>query len=374
MTAGQDRESGRVVTLDLLRGLAAFAVMVPHYFIYHRRGAGTLAETISIAAVEVFFVLSGFVLGPQIVLCVTRGNWVTLRTFLVRRWMRTIPSYIVALLAISIIFGEIGTPDFYRYMFYVQNLFWQHNTRDFYPVAWSLSIEEWYYAAFPVIVLAFGYFRRKNPGVWRQCVIAAIFFIVAITIGRVAFGSTSDWGAAVRRVVVFRIDSIAYGFLLYLFLLRAKLVWDLRLRCAASLALVATTASILYLDAALLAGDPSALLRYLHPFAAAAFGVSAVMFFLSIDAFVTPGQLKAICGYMGHISYPIYLFHLAVLFGLARAAPEQGDLIGIALYIGGTALIATLFYYAFEQPILAARPRYSLTRLSEPIGPAPTPE
>ena len=66
---------------------------------YYLGEASDLAEVVSITAVEVFFVLSGFVLGPQIVLCARRRNWATLRTFLLRRWMRTIPSYLVALLA-----------------------------------------------------------------------------------------------------------------------------------------------------------------------------------------------------------------------------------------------------------------------------------
>src|SRR5262245_41783686 len=106
MSGAPPAATERVVSLDLLRGLAAFAVMVPHFFMYYLGEASDLAEVVSITAVEVFFVLSGFVLGPQIVLCARRRNWATLRTFLLRRWMRTIPSDLVALLAISVVFRE----------------------------------------------------------------------------------------------------------------------------------------------------------------------------------------------------------------------------------------------------------------------------
>src|SRR5262249_17833998 len=126
----QHSHAERVESLDLLRGLAAFAVMIPHFFMYYLADASALAEITSVTAVEVFFVLSGFVLGPQIVLCARRRNWATLQTFLLRRWMRTIPSYLVALLAISVIFGQIGSLDFWRYASYTQNLFSQHNARD----------------------------------------------------------------------------------------------------------------------------------------------------------------------------------------------------------------------------------------------------
>src|SRR5262245_26648790 len=74
--------AGRIDSLDLLRGLAAFAVMIPHFFMYFLQDASSLAEIFSITAVEVFFILSGFVLGPQIMLCAQRRNWATLRTFL----------------------------------------------------------------------------------------------------------------------------------------------------------------------------------------------------------------------------------------------------------------------------------------------------
>ena len=155
MSALQHNTSERIDSLDLLRGMAAFAVMVPHFFMYYLGDAATTAEIVSVTAVEVFFVLSGFVLGPQIVLCAERRDWLTVRTFLVRRWMRTIPSYLVALLAISVIFGQLGSGDFFRYAAYVQNLSSQYNVRDYFPVAWSLSVEEWYYVAFPPFLLLY---------------------------------------------------------------------------------------------------------------------------------------------------------------------------------------------------------------------------
>ena len=58
-------ESGRVASLDALRGGAAFAVAIAHYLAY--RGIGPFrAEAASALAVEIFFTLSGFVLAPQV--------------------------------------------------------------------------------------------------------------------------------------------------------------------------------------------------------------------------------------------------------------------------------------------------------------------
>jgi peptidoglycan/LPS O-acetylase OafA/YrhL len=145
----------RIASLDLLRGLAAFAVALPHYLILNSTGHPT-AEVISVISVEIFFVLSGFVLAPQIIGCVQSEGWSNLRIFLVRRWMRTIPPYLVALIAISTLTGQLFDSDFFRYSLYMQNLFHQANQHDYFPVAWSLSVEEWFYVTFPLLVVLAG--------------------------------------------------------------------------------------------------------------------------------------------------------------------------------------------------------------------------
>src|SRR5262249_24975966 len=72
----------RIASLDLLRGLAAFAVTIPHYFELHGSHSDR-AEVISVLAVEVFFTLSGFVLAPQILACMRGQRLADLRVFLV---------------------------------------------------------------------------------------------------------------------------------------------------------------------------------------------------------------------------------------------------------------------------------------------------
>jgi len=198
-------------------------------------------------------------------------------------------------------------------------------------------------------------FTRK--GDWSEYIWAALLFIAGITLLRFAFGDLEDWGAHVRRVVVFRIDSIAYGFLLYLVLQRATFEWNVRLRLGALLVLAATTIALLDVNARMLVSD-AGWLRQINPFVSAAFGMSTLVFFLSINSLLQAPWKRAVSAYLGHISYPIYLFHLVILYVLARYLPQHNELWHFVPYVTAIVLFTTLFHYGFERPILAARPRY----------------
>jgi peptidoglycan/LPS O-acetylase OafA/YrhL len=96
----------------------------------------------------------------------------------------------VALILISALTGALWTADFCRCALYLQNLFVQHNVDDYYS-AWSLSVEEWYYLVFPLLLLAASIGRKRHD---RYYGLAVVSFIVLITILRTIFGDDSDWG------------------------------------------------------------------------------------------------------------------------------------------------------------------------------------
>src|SRR5271166_3386754 len=163
----------RSPALDFLRGAAAFAVAVPHYLTTNAPFRPT-ADAVAVAGVEVFFVLSGFVLAPQIVDWVIGKPWRNLGVFLARRWMRTIPPYVVALIIVALMTGNLMTADFLRYLFYVENLFGAANQIDFYPVAWSLAVEEWFYLLFAPLLFLVGRSDRRLDAAFAIIVIVAV--------------------------------------------------------------------------------------------------------------------------------------------------------------------------------------------------------
>lgn len=347
-------QEGRVAALDLLRGLAAIAVAIPHFLTYNAIRP-KLFESISVLGVELFFVLSGFVLGPQIVGCVRSGRMRDLSIFLVRRWMRTVPPYVLALVGVALQFQALYSSDFLLSLFYVQNLFRYAVSPDFFPIAWSLSVEEWFYGVFPVfLLLAAALLQRRGA---TTCAVLAVGFIVTISAVRLAFGDLDDWGLQVRRVVAYRINSIAYGFLLFLCVQAIGLRRLVSLRLAAGIALGGFLMLIAWL-AWDIASTGSAIAKQLYPFVAAGFGVSAVGVFAAFDAFAGRNRrLRAACLVLGKISYPVYLFHFSAMVLLK--SHFDGVWWPLAIYVTGVPVFSWFFHVTFERPILLARPQLS---------------
>ena len=347
----------RSASLDFLRGAAAFAVAIPHYLTANAPFQ-PFAEAFAIAGVEVFFVLSGFVLAPQIVDWVVGKPWRNLGVFLLRRWMRTIPPYIVALIAIAALTGNLMTADFVRYFFYVENLFSSANHVDFYPVAWSLAVEEWFYVLFaPALFLVAWLLRRSDRGLE-----AAFAVLVIVVVAALRFSiAPHDWDLNVRRVTLFRIDSIVWGFLLYLALERRPPIalddaaGQLRLR--ALLALLAISIPIELVVAILaVGGDPLA--QRAFPYTSAAFGMILVGGLWQAEGLFRNRLVRGASFYLGRVSYSVYLFHLLVIMGLKPILASAPLALQLTAYVLAILTFSTVFFAGFERPILVARPYY----------------
>jgi peptidoglycan/LPS O-acetylase OafA/YrhL/lysophospholipase L1-like esterase len=351
----------RSPALDFLRGAAAFAVAVPHYLTTNAPFR-PYADAVAVAGVEVFFVLSGFVLAPQIVDWVIGKPWRNLGVFLARRWMRTIPPYVVALIAIALMTGNLLTADFLRYLFYIENLFGAANRIDFYPVAWSLAVEEWFYLLFAPLLFLVG--RLVGRSDRRLDAAFAVLVIAAVAAVRFVF-APHDWDLDVRRVTLFRIDSIVWGYLLYLTLEKRptlSLKTEAGSRRFAALAAALAVAVVAELWVSRLAVGGSELAQQAFPYSSALFGMAGVGFFRHADE-AFRGRLIAVFSFwLGRISYSAYLFHILVVMALKPRIGDWPIVAQLALYLAIIAGFSTLFWRGFERPVLAARPDYGRGR------------
>src|SRR5208337_1692807 len=326
-------------------------------------------EAVAIVGVEVFFVLSGFVLAPQIVDWVIAKPWRNLGVFLARRWMRTIPPYVAALAVVALMTGNLMTADTLRYLFYVENLVGSANATDYYPVAWSLAVEEWFYVLFaPLLFLVC---RVLGRGDRRLEVAFAALFILAVAAPR-AFAAPHDWDLDVRRATVFRVDSIVWGYLLYLALekrplLALKTVSAQRTFAMLGAALVAATA--LEFGVAVGAIDGNTVAQQAFPYSSALFGMSAVGFFRESDPLFRGRVVSVVSFWLGRISYSTYLFHIVVVMAVKPRIADWPLVAQLALYIALVCALSSVFWRGFERPILARRPGYAPRTLIRRLAP-----
>ena len=205
---GRPIRFGFVPALDGLRALSVLGVMLYH-------GGATVAKG-GFLTIDVFFVLSGFLITSLLL-----GEWATRMTirlgqFWTRRARRLLPALLVMLLGVAIYAKVFATPgefanlrlDSLSTLFYVSN--WHFifgstnyfvNTAQTSPLAhmWSLSIEEQFYIVWPpvaLLMLRLGRRLRPSRRLWPIMGTAVIGALVSAVEMRLMYNGP----ASVMRV------------------------------------------------------------------------------------------------------------------------------------------------------------------------------
>lgn len=207
----------RVFGLDLMRALAILAVLMTHAQLVlpgeELAWIGTYAGVSGALGVELFFVLSGFLIGSILLSLEPRFSTArTLPYFWQRRWLRTIPNYLLFLL-INIAAAALvsrAIPNLLLYVTFTQNWLWPHPA--FFDQAWSLTIEEWFYLLFPISLFLLYRLLKSFDAAF---VISTGIFLVVPTVIRINWASAAslDWDEYFRKVMWLRLDAIMYGVL-----------------------------------------------------------------------------------------------------------------------------------------------------------------
>ena len=142
------KTENRILGLDLLRFVAIVLVVMGHSrWIVEATFPNPLKVLLhgsGILGVELFFVLSGYLIGGILLKQFQKNNFSlsfeAIKTFWIRRWLRTLPNYYLILLVYFIVFYMQKPDAMWRYLFFLQNI-WNHPPY-FFEESWSLCIEE----------------------------------------------------------------------------------------------------------------------------------------------------------------------------------------------------------------------------------------
>ena len=167
----------RVVSLDGVRGLMTIMVLVSHYFGELPHGLGWLM--FGWIAVDMFFVLSGYLVGKLILEKQHHDNF--FQVFYARRICRTLPIYFVCLAINIVLLRAFSAPwaesdgsfPIWSYFTFTQNFFMAATGgigAHWLSPTWTLAVEEHFYLIVPFLFLVIP--RRRIA-----------FVLVAIAVG-----------------------------------------------------------------------------------------------------------------------------------------------------------------------------------------------
>lgn len=235
------RQDNRIFGLDILRSLAIFFVCYSHgNEIIKPYISSEVLNLIHTDGVNLFFVLSGFLIGRILIKLYqsTSFDLQILYQFFMRRWFRTLPVYFFVLSVLIFYnqyFGEDYQGPIYYYYLFVQNFAQPHPA--FFPEAWSLAVEEWFYLLFPLL-LFFGKYISSTSS--RHWLLISILTIIIFSFGYryllvqdfldTPISIQEFYGKSLRKVVLTRFDSIMIGVLGAYVFLRHKKLWNYRPR------------------------------------------------------------------------------------------------------------------------------------------------
>ena len=359
--------------LDIIRSTAIIMVLLSHSKLFFLSYVQDKANFISLGVfgfygVELFFVLSGFLIG-QILLrdVINIPSAYSIISFYIRRWFRTLPAYYLVLIVFVIasnVFKPLPAMNFHpSYFLFMQNF----STRalDFFGVSWSLAIEEWFYFLTPLLFTVF--LPKKHDKI--QVARLLISSIIILNLIRMVFiyYVNPTWNG-IRQFVPLRFDSLLLGILLaHLKQISPHYYKKLNNLHVLGLVFFCLTGLAIFFISQLLSGTID------HSFFARTILFTLISFFMTLcipffeqSNFVNK-SIKNItiirCAFtsISLYSYTIYLIHLDVFIYFSKLSTSIiSSIIFLLISLIVTFFISVFIYKYYEKPIMDLRDKFKL--------------
>ena len=366
--------SARIPALDGVRALAVIAVMAYHGGVVFARGG--------FLGVDVFFVLSGYLITTLLLAEWGHDHRINLSAFWARRARRLLPALVLLLLAVAC-YARLSAPadtlgslrrDALATLAYVANWRYILAGRSYFARSaapsllqhtWSLAIEEQFYLVWPLIVLLV-----LRGGTGRRVRLLLGLTTVAAVASAMETGLLYRPAADPSRVY-FGTDTHAQSVLVGAVLAIGLYCWGARLaavrRQAWSVVAALALVLVVWAAVAVTAGSPR---LYRGGFLAIDLATAALVLALVLGRDTMVSRLLGVAPMrsVGAVSYGLYLWHWPVFLVIDRARTGLHGPALLAARVAATAAIATVSYHAVEGPIRNRRlPRLG-ARILAPVS------
>ena len=331
--------------LDGLRAIAALLVLFFH--------AGVPFLAGGYLGVDVFFVLSGFLITSILILEFRSTGRIRFSSFYARRARRLLPAALLVLLVTAVVYRNVAPPvalleneaGFVAAAIYLSNWLFMAQSQNYFAEAaypspvlhyWSLSVEEQFYVLWPALLIAILIAVRRRP----RLVLPAMVVLAAAGVAVSAWLTASAPESAYFNTIA-RVYQLLLGAVLAAWVVRSTITS--RPRIGTSLATVGLVGlvTLAVVDPSPWLGGVLACAATLAVLAGNEFGAGAVARGLSTH------PMRA----LGRWSYSTYLWHwpVIVIGGIVGVLPAPWPLRAAAV-AAVTLSMAALTYRFVERP------------------------
>jgi peptidoglycan/LPS O-acetylase OafA/YrhL len=366
--------TNRLPGLDLLRAVAIVWVMLFHSFLVGGLGDDfAWLSRYGWMGVDVFFVLSGYLIGSQVLAPLARGAPLRFGAFYRRRAWRIAPAFAVVL-AVYCAFPAWreaeGIAPWWAFATFTQNFVIDYGTQAAYSHAWSLWVEEHFYLAFPLLAWALARWpSARRVALWVAFVVIAGVLLRASVWWHDAADAVLDRNWFVEDLYYptwARLDGLLAGVVLATLAAYRPATWAwLQAHANRVLAVglcVFALALWLFRERTGVLGNT--LGWPVLSFALACLVLAGTSLRSAIGARPVPGA-----AWVAAVSYSLYLSHKLVFHAVSAnfgAWLDGKGLLAFAVYAVATLLGGALLHYAVERPALAWRDRLGAASAAKP--------
>jgi peptidoglycan/LPS O-acetylase OafA/YrhL len=364
--------SKHIDSLDGLRGIAILLVFFFHYLPRNARNPLSLLASLGWTGVDLFFVLSGFLITG--ILYDTRESPNFLTAFYARRALRLLPVYLLAVGLVLISSFMLRVPISWEavpFFIYGANIMLplKHGAPDFTPYFscvhfWSLALEEQFYSLWPLVVLLIPR-RRTLMQICLSGIFGALLFRITLT-----HLGTSSW--LVYAELPARMDALLIGGMLALglrgsrkeFWLSRTMLYPLMGGCCLILIVLFARAGSLYFTSTVISSWGYSMIAIVYGC------VLAIM--LVPDTFLSRIGRAPALRFFGKYSYGLYIWHQLPSPIVITWEPwftrkihplVLGQTVYAVVMLGFSSAVAVLSYHFLERPFLRLKSRF---RYEEP--------
>ena len=371
----------RAVGPDILRSLAILLVML-----FHCPSAATPTAVAEVRpygwlGVDIFFVLSGFLIGRQLFKEAAVNDRIDLKAFYLRRAFRILPAFFVVLVVYAFVplVREAATMQpFWRFATFTMNFGLESRYTGSFTQAWSLCVEEHFYFTLPLFVIFFA--RRMT---FASAIALATCILLAGMLLRFAIWQTQvgvfidvqDFKEAYSgylRDVYYptynRLDGLVFGVLLAALKVFRPHLWNRyaspKVSLSVGAALVALALMIFTQRGAFAPANHSvvvqSLLGAVVGFPVFAAGVALILGgLLDVESRLSRWPLHAVT-LVATLSYSLYLTHKSVFHidQLLFGAENLQGVPGFVVYAATCLVVAAALWFFVERLFLKLRDRF----------------